>query len=610
MRFDNLILDGVLNHSWLHSDQHRMAQYIQDQYVADLHNAMGGASPYGFFAHLYINGLYWGMYYVHDRPDHAWAAEMFGGDKDEYHAVKHSPGDVINNGNGKSAFDSLQAMVAMARQVQNDPNNLELWDNFTQQLDIDNFITYLLANWLAGNHDWPQKNWYATARDGGPWRFHSWDAEHVTDTLNNNSLRQSPLGLHLSLSTNAEYLTRMADLIYKHFFNDGVLSVAGSTALWVRRMEEVDRAIVGESVRWGDNRSSVPHTRSDWLDYNGENGKLTNFFATRSDVVMNQIRTAGLFPDTDPPTYNLRGGKVTSSFEIELAALQGAIYYTTDGSDPRAPGGGISPQAIAYTGGFRLPKNSTVKARAWNDGQWSALNEAAFEVLSELPLRITELNYNPHAANPVAGMGELPADNDQFEFLELRNIGSEPIDLGGVTLVETGDQGDRQGITFTFAPEQMLGPGAFVVIVSDRAAFESRYGATVPIARGDDGTDGPDGQYQGRLSNSGEQLTLLDAGGAVIQQLRYETGGPWPARAMRRKFAGSDRRGGRLCRFEKLASQRRIRRLAGLGRAGPRRAGGDQRSAGQPRRRRTRPHRTAQHDLQRHQHPELVPERQ
>ena len=104
VRFDNLILDGVLDHSWLHSDQHRKAQYIQDQYVADLHNSMGGASPHGFFAHLYINGLYWGMYYVHDRPDHAWAAEMFGGDKDEYHAVKHSPGDVIHNGNGKSSF--------------------------------------------------------------------------------------------------------------------------------------------------------------------------------------------------------------------------------------------------------------------------------------------------------------------------------------------------------------------------------------------------------------------------------------------------------------------------------------------------------------------------
>jgi hypothetical protein len=69
-RYDTVVIDGVLNHSWLHpsSSQRDTALYIQDQYVSDLHNAMGGYSPYGRYAHVYLNGLYWGMYYIHDRP--------------------------------------------------------------------------------------------------------------------------------------------------------------------------------------------------------------------------------------------------------------------------------------------------------------------------------------------------------------------------------------------------------------------------------------------------------------------------------------------------------------------------------------------------------------
>ncbi|MEN6428405.1 MAG: lamin tail domain-containing protein, partial [Phycisphaerales bacterium] len=87
-RCNTIVLDAVLNHSWLHpgSDQQQTATYIQDQYVADLHNEIGGHSPHGAYAHIYINGLYWGMYYIHERPDHAWAAEVFGGDESEYDA--------------------------------------------------------------------------------------------------------------------------------------------------------------------------------------------------------------------------------------------------------------------------------------------------------------------------------------------------------------------------------------------------------------------------------------------------------------------------------------------------------------------------------------------
>ncbi|MHC4889962.1 MAG: LamG-like jellyroll fold domain-containing protein, partial [Planctomycetota bacterium] len=279
-RYDTVVIDGVLNHSWLHgwsSSQRETAMYIQDQYVSDLHNAMGGYSPYGHYAHIYINGLYWGMYYIHDRPDHAWAAEMFGGDKDEYDAIKHSTTYVINDGGGfgsGTARASFNDMIDAADDVSSDPTNPDKYDALCQMLDVDNFIKYLLSNWFCGTTDWPHKNWYAThLHPNGLWRFHTWDAEHTLEGA--SSFGSSPYSIHDKLDGNAEYRLRFADLAHRYLFNNGVLSHPNPADMYQARMDQVDRAIVGESARWGDNRESTPYTRQDWL--NTQDNKLISF---------------------------------------------------------------------------------------------------------------------------------------------------------------------------------------------------------------------------------------------------------------------------------------------------------------------------------------------
>ena len=73
-------------------------------------------------------------------------------------------------------------------------------------------------------------------------------------------------------------------------------------------MDEIDRAIVGESARWGDNRVSSPYTRDDWLDV--QNNLLDDYFPQRTARVLNQLRSRGLFPDVDAPAFNQHGGGV------------------------------------------------------------------------------------------------------------------------------------------------------------------------------------------------------------------------------------------------------------------------------------------------------------
>ena len=95
-------------------------------------------------------------------------------------------------------------------------------------------------------------------------------------------------------------------------------------------------------------------------------------------------------------------------------------------------------------------------------------------------LRITEIMYNPIGGTP-------------FEFVELQNTGPLTLDLTGVRFAD--------GIEFEF-PSMTLEPDEYVVVVSDQVEFQNRYGAAVNVA----------GQYEGALSNGGEQiiLTLAD----------------------------------------------------------------------------------------------------
>jgi len=174
--------------------------------------------------------------------------------------------------------------------------------------------------------------------------------------------------------------------------------------------------------------------------------------------------------------------------------------------------GGL-PTALVYSGPIPLSDRHLIKARVLNGAEWSALHEASF-VVGTPELVISELHYHP--ANLSAG--EIAAgftDENAFEFVELYNPGTATFDLNGVHFVE--------GITFDFTSSaiKLLAPGARVLVVQNRAAFEHRYGVGLPIA----------GEYTGRLSNTGERVAVADGGGNILFDITYGTIAPWPVAA-------------------------------------------------------------------------------
>src|SRR4029079_5240022 len=158
------------------------------------------------------------------------------------------------------------------------------------------------------------------------------------------------------------------------------------------------------------------------------------------------------------------GGAVQAGFQLRLTALAGAIYYTLDGSDPRAPSG--LARGVAYTAPLPISANTFINVRVLNGTTWSALDSAFFSVntvpATAANLVVSQIDYNP-------------AGGTEFEFIELMNISAQNIDLTGVHL--------RDAVDYDFGDHTVPAPGDRIEVVGDPNAFAARYGNDPALKR-------------------------------------------------------------------------------------------------------------------------------
>ena len=467
------------------------ADYIRDQWARDTQLDMGHVSSHGRFFHVYLNGLYWGLYNVVELPEAEFAASYLGGLEEEWDVL-----EPVETEDGTR--DAWQAAIAIAVAGVETP---AAYAQLREYIDVVNLADYMILNMHAGTRDWDDSNWYAARRraPGEGFHFFSWDTEQSMEFVNGNVTGvhhvNMPSQIYTALRANAEFRMLFADRVHRHFFNGGALTSTEATARYMERVAEIDRAIVLESARWGDSRTLTdPMDRdSNWLP-EIEWIRLA-YFPRRSAIVVNQFREIDLYPAVVAPVFTPQDGFVATGSTVSVSAPAGTIYYTLDGSDPRLEGGAVSPSALAYSAPLVISTGTMLRSRALSGGVWSALNEATFA--PDVTLRVTEIMYHP--VDPPIG----PYVDDDFEFIEITNVGASAIALGGMKL--------KEGITFTFGA-QSLAAGASVLVVRNQTAFPTRYGAGKPIA----------GQFGSRLANEGERIRLETASGDEILDFTYD----------------------------------------------------------------------------------------
>ena len=294
--FDELILRAGCNNTWLHwsGEERERGDYIRDQWMRDSYRAMGHPSARGQFVHLYLNGLYWGLYNLTERPGKDFAAAHFGGKPNDYDARN---GEKVLSGDTK-AWDKLFSLA-------NDglTNSARLREAL-ELLDPTAFADFMILNFYGGNADWDRaSNWYAARSHSPPGKYYFfvWDGERTLEKIDANSISadddQSPTRLFHKLIENENFKKLFVERARLHLTGNGALTAKPALDRYEYWSKRLEAAIACEAARWGAYRHDIhPYKTGPYEIYTKEKHWAREierlhkaYFPKRAPVALQQI---------------------------------------------------------------------------------------------------------------------------------------------------------------------------------------------------------------------------------------------------------------------------------------------------------------------------------
>ena len=279
---DNIVLRAGNNHSFARVWNPTRTTYTEDEWYRATQIAMGGTGSPGRFVHLFINGIYWGLYNAVQRPDADFAAGAMGGSKEDWFSCKprrtgqrrhhalglpdhdvageeHEPGGELC-GAGRirrpAGFGRLRVMWFLLR-----PRRLAGEQLVGREPQLAGRAVPVLRlgrrNGLGHRQRVEPDRLGASGVPDFGWR-------HVSP---------APKIWHAARA-NPDFLMLIADRTFKHLSNGGALSTAEAVGRWDRIAEHVRTAVVAECARWGDVMQEPP-SRPD-IEWQNEVNRVRN----------------------------------------------------------------------------------------------------------------------------------------------------------------------------------------------------------------------------------------------------------------------------------------------------------------------------------------------
>ena len=315
VKFKQLVLRCHFGNSWQHwaENNRQKAQYTRDVWARRMQRKIGRTSVDALYVHLFLNGMYWGLYNIAERVNDQYGSDHLGGKKSDIDVIKieEDGGNHVEAAEGD--LEAWQLMTSVATRAYESDSYQQLADSL---LDIDAFIDYMLINQYGGNTDWDHHNWYAIRRrgtDSQGFRFLCWDSELILDNerenvLNKNNGRQTPTGIFQSLLANNDFARRYVKRAKELLADDGLLGPKSVTAVWDSLYYTIDKALYAEAARWGDYRRDVHRWQTAGELYTVDNHYQTErsrladkYFPTRSATALGQILAYVTVDDFEMP---------------------------------------------------------------------------------------------------------------------------------------------------------------------------------------------------------------------------------------------------------------------------------------------------------------------
>ncbi|GAB3042575.1 lamin tail domain-containing protein [Spirosoma pulveris] len=512
-----IVLRSGNNRSWARNWNPDRTCYTRDEWYRSSQQVISATGGRGTFVHLYVNGLYWGLYNPVERTDNGMLSTYFGGDFADWMSLDH---DGIRDGD-PTRFTYLTTTL-----VNQDMTVAANYAKLKEYLDVEKFCDYLILTWMMGMTDWPGNNFHGGNRNNppSPFFYNAWDAEWSFDVTNGSNegawvhpeFRNTTTGsatiakLWHAARTNRSFMQLFADRVYKHCFNNGGLTDAASRSRWQLINQYINTAIIAESARWGDAlNDGVTRTRD--THWTPEINRVDGLMNGNVNRLINALVAQGYYPTVDAPGFNQEGGSIAAGFQLAMTNTNpsGTIYYTTDGTDPQTADGSVAASAKTYTGPVVLNANLTIKARVQMGSSWSALHEASFTV----PGLITGLYINEFMASNTKKPDEFGEFDD---WIEIYNATAQPINIGGLYITDALNNLTQCQIPTTNPALTTVPANGYLLLWADGQPSQGPLHVNLKLSKG--------GEAIGLSQMLGSTPTLLDSYTFGAQQDDVSTG--------------------------------------------------------------------------------------
>lgn len=149
--------------SWTHAGVQNM---VTEQIARQLWLDVPAIRP----AVLYLNGEYWGIYFIQEKPDEHFLEDHYGGNEDYYNLMSNWV-NLLDNGTDVF-FQQMMSWFATA-----DLSIKENYEEACRWIDVDNFVDYQLFEIFINNEDWPANNMRCWQYYTGKWRWIFYDGD-------------------------------------------------------------------------------------------------------------------------------------------------------------------------------------------------------------------------------------------------------------------------------------------------------------------------------------------------------------------------------------------------------------------------------------------------
>lgn len=480
--------------------------YLRNVFTDVASHESNNYAPHSRNAHVFFNTYYYGLYHIRERFTSDYIPTYFGGTPNnyEFRSTERSTGVDVR-------YESPVYVSEIYPPAKQNYANIDKW------IEWDNFFFFTILEHVGRNYDLSYThNW----QGGGPnitkpwqlakggWKFFPNDYDlgyDVSYAGNPVVLAVDSLIVSLTSERNPDFMIKFQDAQWKFMYKPGsALSPERAAQIFqeIEARESYEYLMYAETARWGYLAENFWNKNFANFDMSLWRSVRTNMYASIPYLhnlcktfysSNNWLNTIGAVQ------FSLQNKQIVDPSTKLTLTHASPVYYTTDGTDPRVAGGGISPSAVQGNS-VTITQATLVTARARaSNGNWGVIDSVLIKVSSPTcamckNVLITEIHYEPE-------------NSGKSHFIELKNIGTKDLLLTGSVL----SLNNKNNFTF---PPATIKAGAFYVLNLFNEEFKSAYGNY-----GD--------ANAGLLLFSSDDIALYDSIGNLVHLVTFKDKVPW-----------------------------------------------------------------------------------